>query len=218
MTEADWLTCNDPEPMLHFLCQKQVSERKMRLLACACCRRVWDQLTDPRSRQAVEVAERFADRQASMRDLTQARLHAWRAASGPAMAAVWTASAKPSGPIWNVFAAASALLREDVQSGAADWDAALAVKTRRQVRLVHEVMGNPFRPRALERDCLAWGRGVVRHLAEGIYEEQAFERMGILGDALEDAGCRDEVILEHCRQGGEHVRGCWVLDLLTDRE
>jgi hypothetical protein len=58
----------------------------------------------------------------------------------------------------------------------------------------------------------------VRHLAEGIYEERAFERMGVLGDALEDAGCHDEVILAHCRQGPDHVRGCWVLDLILGRE
>jgi hypothetical protein len=57
----------------------------------------------------------------------------------------------------------------------------------------------------------------VRHLAEDVYEEKAFERMGVLGDALEDAGCTDEVVLSHCRQGAEHVRGCWVLDLILGR-
>jgi hypothetical protein len=217
MTEADWLACNDPEPMLQFLCGGQASERKMRLLACACCRRVWDLLTDPRSRRAVEVAERFADRQATPRELGEALRDAAKAADLTSWAAYWAANRKLSGPILNVFAAASALRRQDLQNGVADWDAALALKSRRQVRLVHEVMGNPFRPRALGPDWLAWESGVARHLAEGIYQEQAFERMGVLGDALEDAGCTDEVILGHCRGPGEHVRGCWVLDLILDK-
>jgi hypothetical protein len=31
------------------------------------------------------------------------------------------------------------------------------------------------------------------------------------------AGCGDAAILGHCRTPGEHVRGCWVVDLLTGR-
>ena len=42
--------------------------------------------------------------------------------------------------------------------------------------------------------------------------------MPILADALEDAGCTNQDILNHCRGGGEHVRGCWVVDLLLGKE
>jgi hypothetical protein len=57
----------------------------------------------------------------------------------------------------------------------------------------------------------------VRSLAAGIHEDGAFERMGILADALEEAGCTDADILGHCRAEGEHVRGCWLVDLLLGK-
>jgi hypothetical protein len=53
---------------------------------------------------------------------------------------------------------------------------------------------------------------------EGIYEERAFERMPILGDALEEAGCTDRAVLEHCRGLGQHTLGCWLVDLCLERE
>jgi hypothetical protein len=72
-----------------------------------------------------------------------------------------------------------------------------------------------FRTLTLEQNWLTPG---VKQLAEAIYAEDAFDRLPILADALEDAGCTCEDILNHCRQPGEHVRGCWVVDLLTGRE
>jgi hypothetical protein len=61
-TEADWLNCSAPEPMLEFLrTSSDASERKLRLFACACARRVWHLLTNERSRACVAVAERIAE-------------------------------------------------------------------------------------------------------------------------------------------------------------
>jgi hypothetical protein len=71
-----------------------------------------------------------------------------------------------------------------------------------------------FRPAALDP---TWLNSTVRRLAGVIYEERAFERLPVLGDALEDAGCTEGDILNHCRQAGVHVRGCWCLDLILDK-
>jgi hypothetical protein len=58
-----------------------------------------------------------------------------------------------------------------------------------------------------------WRTTDVRALARGIHRDQAFDRLPILADALQDAGCDDETVLHHCRRPGGHVRGCWVVDL-----
>jgi len=63
----------------------------------------------------------------------------------------------------------------------------------------------------------SWLTSTVLALANGIYEEKAFDRMPILADALQDAGCDNEEILNHCRGESVHVRGCWVVDSLTGR-
>ena len=63
-----------------------------------------------------------------------------------------------------------------------------------------------------------WRTGNVTALAQSIYDDCAFDRLPILTDALEDAGCDNAEILQHCRQPGEHVRACWVVDLILSKE
>jgi hypothetical protein len=60
--------------------------------------------------------------------------------------------------------------------------------------------------------------GTVPKLAAAIYDDRAFHRLLVLADALEDAGCTDAAILGHCRDGGEQVRGCRVVDLALGKE
>jgi hypothetical protein len=77
----------------------------------------------------------------------------------------------------------------------------------------------PFRPVTIPAEVVAWSDRVVARLAEGIYEEKAFGRMPILADALLDAGLDDEELLSHAREeGAVHTRGCWLLDLLLNKE
>jgi hypothetical protein len=88
---------------------------------------------------------------------------------------------------------------------------------RAQARLLRDVF-QPFSSHTVHPSWLTWNDGTARKIAQAIYDERAFERLPVLADALEDAGCDDADILRHCREPGEHVRGCWVIDLLLGKE
>jgi hypothetical protein len=93
----------------------------------------------------------------------------------------------------------------------------LRAEARAQTALVRDIFGNPFRPAAADPAWHERAGGVVPKLARSIYAERAFDRLPVLADALEDAGCTDREILDHCRGGGTHFRGCWVVDLVLGK-
>jgi hypothetical protein len=68
----------------------------------------------------------------------------------------------------------------------------------------------------VDRDWLSAHGGRVARLARAIAEERSFDTLPVLADALEEAGCQDAAILNHCRRPGPHGRNCWVLDRLLD--
>ncbi len=223
MTEAKWLTSADPEAMLRFA-RGTASGRKLRLFACACCRRIWHLLTDPRSRHAVEVAEQFADGKAN-----RARLGAAGDFASHVMMDAVARGGDKCNPAWDAASAAFGVT-DDYPDGA-DWHvcnavghapdagaAARSAEKRAQAALVQDLFGNPFRPARIEPEWLTWNRGVVTTMARGIYEDRAFECLPVLADALEEAGCANLDVLNHCRGPGPHVRGCWVIDLLLGKE
>ena len=74
--------------------------------------------------------------------------------------------------------------------------------------LLREVFGNPFRL----VDFAPWRTDTAVSLARRMYDSRDFGAMPILADALQDAGCDNDDVLNHCRDGGPHVRGCWVVD------
>jgi hypothetical protein len=80
--------------------------------------------------------------------------------------------------------------------------------------LIRDIFGNPFRPITLNP---SWLTSTVIALVTGIYSEKAFDRMPILADALQDAGCDNEEVLNHCRSEGQHCRGCWCVDLVLGK-
>jgi hypothetical protein len=81
--------------------------------------------------------------------------------------------------------------------------------------LVKDIFGNPFRPVAIDQSHLTL---TATSLAQSIYAARDFQRMPILADELEAAGCHNQDILDHCRGSGPHVLGCWVLDLILGKE
>lgn len=216
MTEQEWLTCTDPDAMLTFLRGKS-SERKLRLFACSCCRRIWHLLTDERSRKGVEIAERYADGEASDEEMEVAFRAAWAVLThclGPQAAAAEAAAESTwghdaFGPPYHL----SLLTYSIFFAVGEDKSERIA-----QCRLLREVIGNPFLPpQPFLSATLTWNGGTVTQLARHIYDDRAFDRLPILADALEEAGCTDTDILNHCRQPGEHVRGCWLVDMLLGK-
>jgi hypothetical protein len=234
MTEAEWRTCADPALLLKVLCtQCGASKRKWRLFACACVRRIRHLIDLDVSRQAVEVAERFAEGQVSAED----REAAIQAAYGPVDP---SADPEQTGNVLGALAAFWAITGEAAQAAEAAVDAVFDAvlltgpsipKTANraceahcaeedfQCRLARDIFGPcPFSSQpAIASMIFAWNDGGVRSLAQLIYTECAFDRLPFLADALEDAGCTDRAILGHCRGPGPHVRGCWVVDLLLGK-
>jgi hypothetical protein len=225
MTEQGWSMCNDPSRMLTAL-RGKATPRKLRLLACSCCRRLYEgKLADERSGAAVEAAERYADDLASKEELVEARqaAAAAREASWRAKRAVWWITyGRPQAalramlnneapPSWRLDSANPRGRRGNPGGPLAPRDVAVVCN------LFREIFGNPFRPVAVDPAWLSWSGRTVAALARAIYDERRFEDVPLLADALEEAGCTDAAILSHCRSGGPHVRGCWVLDLVLDK-
>jgi hypothetical protein len=216
MTEAQWLACDRPHPLLLHAGSKGADLRRVRLLGCACARRVWHLLTDPRSRLAVEVAERFADGQATAQEMEAARKEADKAGrkldrSGPDGEARGLAADIAVAVAGKRLRPGLGLIKGAMAAGGRSWDRRVA-ETVWQADLVRDLFGNPFRPVAF--DPLWRQQGDVFRLAEAIYHEHRFAELPVLADALEDAGCAEPTVLRHCRQGGSHARGCWLVDLV----
>jgi hypothetical protein len=195
---------------------ERASDRKLRLFGCACCRRIWDWLPDAKSQAAVEVSERFADGVASEGELMAAMLAAWD--SGPhgwgvAKKSAWYAARAGMEAALNLTGAKA--------TGAPRWPASRDARERErgfQAALLRDIFRNPFDPPPfLVRSLLGWNDGTVLKLATAIYDERAFDRLPILADALEEAGCTNPVILFHSRARSDHARGCWLLDLILGR-
>ena len=222
MTESEWLACTDPQQILEFV-RDRASDRKRRLFTCTCCRRVWDALTDQRSRSAVEAAERYADGLAGREELAAQAEAAEAPASAVASARAREAVVSPV-PHVTQAALAAAGERADATIWAA-WATSEATRVpdqerRHQCALLRDLV-NPFRPVTPEP---AWSTPQVVALAQAAYEQRELPagtldpaRLAVLADALEEAGCDQADLLGHLRGPGPHVRGCWAVDLLLGR-
>lgn len=232
MTPTDWADCADPTAMLTFL-EGRVSERKLRLFACACCRAVGDLIWVAPCSQAVQTAERFANGLAdeaelkadakAAEDAMPLFADAHRAAAWSAVASAFDAAIGAS----HEAARASAIIAADPAeaqaraacvSGATEedrkaaWDryesilaAAFQARRQRQADMLREIVGDPFTSPPADDWPLT-----VCQLAETMHagEDCAFA----LHDALLDMGRSD--LAEHFQPGSEHPLGCWAVDLI----
>ena len=216
MTESEWLAYQDPTAMLAFL-RGKVSDRKLRLLGTGICRQFQDQIETKAFSDAIETVEVYADTGKTKAALKRARqgVRAIRHGlpSGDKTRVVeWVA-------LWLAEVAAS----ENAFGGTADELIRLAGEglvgpdlVTSMVTIMRCVIGRQsFRPNS---KTASWRTSVSVSMAQTIYDDRAFNQLPLLAEALETAGCTDKDILEHCRDSGPHVRGCWVVDMLLGKE
>jgi hypothetical protein len=196
MTEEEWLACEDPERMVKLV-RGRSSNRKLRLFACACARLLWRWFEHPRCRDAVEVAERYADGAATQRE----RASACSAAKAVARQVTWQSPREwqaEAGRLHSLRAAACGVTHSNIEGSVVDvirttlsaYYFAAAEDARRSglplvdpervrevnlrvlaalSRRLRDVVGNPFRPASLEA---AWLTADVVALAQAAYEER----------------------------------------------
>jgi len=209
MTEDEWIACTNPQRMLKHL-GLMASDRKVRLFAVACCRRSWEQLTNEKLRLSLETAELFADGKLSQKK----RGSVFAAAKRPGVTV-------KTFPPCIAFAASLCSVKDIRLWINTIWYQSIGGPIQQHSSsaiLLRDLFGNPFRPVSIGSALLRWNGGTIPKLADSIYEERAFDRLPILADALEEAGCTEKAILTHLRGSGPHSRGCWPLDLLLGKE
>jgi hypothetical protein len=221
MTEAEWLTCDDPK-VLWANCDSRATERKKAILRVACCRSavaVTNQ-TDLYEFE-VSVLEGYADGHLG-HDVVH---RVFTRLSWPAREAERPYPVPGDPPalfVEEVMIAATAPGGRATESTLAFAQGAIeavglgvASARRPLVDLIRDIFGNPFRPVSLDP---SWVTSTVATLAQQMYDSRDFSPMPIFADALQDAGCDNPAVLDHCRGDGTHVRGCWVVDSVLGKE
>ncbi len=288
MNEDEWAECTDPTLMLDVVrgpksvrtkvifgrevpvegfFDRRTSDRKLRLFACACCRRLWRFMDDAHCKKivevsqwlgcgeslldlpldsswkAVELAELAADEPVEPEKLRVASEAAdafhvppqqYAACYDPGMGPFDTelmasghtayaayyacdsdAACAVSGVVWETAYAVAYLRTTEPRQTKAGGD---TTERAAHCALLREIIGNPFRRITIAPAILSWHDATIPKVAQAIYDDRSFDRLPILADALEDAGCTNADILNHLRGPGPHVRGCWVVDLLLGKE
>jgi hypothetical protein len=210
--------------------QGRVSDRKLRLFAVASARLASAWLVHPDSRAAVEISERVAEGIYGPDALAPAYRAAWAVLPLEPYSDVHVAAARAAARTVQDQAYEAALLtRNEVVGFYAEAEEAKVTSEEEKERLywigkdhgerlltscLRDIFGNPFCNVSLHED---WLTPTVVALARAIYDDQDFDALPVLADALEDADCSDPDVLSHLRGPGPHVRGCHVVDLLTGR-
>jgi hypothetical protein len=223
MTEAEWLAFDETEQRAALV--GIASERKLRLFVAACLRDALPAVSTPDCREIVAMNEEWAehpfpdakwlDRRRSVRRSSELEasfvervLHAGlhpdpgSAAAGTAWSSAVLLACTGTGsgwtPIWTD-----------------QWSETRNSTAQRQYQFACDIFGNSLRPVLFAPE---WRTDTAVALARTMYESRDFSAMPLLADALQDAGCDTEDVLNHCREPGEHMRGCWVVDAVLNKE
>jgi hypothetical protein len=229
VTEKEWLDLERSD-LWKVWCSMPFPEgdhrpdRKKLLLVAHLVRQVADQMTDPVFVAVIDAAEKAADGLIPNEELWAARRRAYQlfdtvpqpneAAQDAANVAQRFIYEQNETAEMVVGAAGSRSARlasvrgQNVEVARREAQDAMRALLR---QLINEVHGNPFRPVAF---WPAWRTDTVTSLAREMYDSRDFTAMPVLADALEEAGCTNAALLDHCRHGGPHVRGCWAVDLV----
>jgi hypothetical protein len=219
VTEAEWLAENHLYRMLMFV-HPHWTPRASRLFGAGCCRQVWELITAPALRKAIEVSEQFADGAVTV----DARRRAARSARAAASELAAAAPTNTPRAAW-----AERMVAEAVVEVVGNQPSPSQVATRVEQATtanrgeptdlavpLRDIFGNPFRPPVAFE--VSWRTDTVLAIAKQMYASRDFSGMPILADALQDAGCDNDDILSHCRGATlTHVRGCWVVDLVLNQ-
>lgn len=217
MTEDEWLKCEDSEAMLDFA-TPLTSKRKLQLFAAACFRRLSHLLADDRQSKAIEMLENASaglDLQ-SIREIVKGTRHA-----------VPSSEDSSSGKCKDTddpYIVALMLYRELVSQSTAHHATHAArgladggiMERKVQSQLLRCIVGPlPFRNVSIDS---AWATPAILSLARSIDDSRDFHQLPLLGHALQQAGCNDQTILEHCNDLGMHVKGCWIINSLLMKQ
>jgi hypothetical protein len=230
MTEHDWLAGDNPLALLQRL--RTRSPSRLWLYACACCRLFPEVTGDPTLARALADAENCASGLLDRSELEK-RWRGFAVPGAPLGARIagkvlwWVLEAwRPGWTAWQAAVELSSLAPDEAARAFRESPTPVGRRAERRGAgrakhacrrtlccLVRDLFGNTLGPRSLSPAVMRWGNGQVRRIASAIHDDRRFDALGVLGDALEEAGCADGVILDHCRQPGRHALGCWVVDL-----
>jgi hypothetical protein len=211
MTEAEWLSCTDPIRMLELLGDHS-SRRKMRLFIAEGARSL-ETLFGNDQKVLAELQEQVAESKATEEDLERFLLRDWPE--------LWEHRA-PGGNLPSVWQSARMVVRDrfklaPLEKNEVVTDGSRVTEYAEMCSQLRCLFGNPFHLVSVEPIWLSWNAGMIPQLAQAIYDNLLFTDISVLADALEEAGCTNADILDHCRGPGPHIRGCWVLDLILGK-
>ena len=206
MTEGEWLTATDPELMYFAVLDSRPSDRKLRLFGCAVCRLVPALMSSLSGRAGVDLTEQDTDNpgaEVRFEGLEDTFDFQWNRRDGRDLA----------DRAWDLHWCEVCLLGfpagADLSSHPEVLDRQAKLKP-----LLRDIFGNPFRPVTFAPE---WRTETAVSLAQTMYDARDFGNLPVLADALQDAGCENADVLDHCRGPGPHVRGCWVVDLVLGK-